>query len=109
MMRHAESPKTPFEVFNTRWQKAPDVVVYDNACSTHPFVLNREPKFFCHTKWAVDGLHWPNHKRCPLSYSIKAYVHLSAKNSQRAEQHVSSSPILGAFMLDVDRERTPRC
>jgi hypothetical protein len=99
VMRHAESPRTPFEVFFTRWQKAPDVVVYDNACNAQQFVLNREPAFFAGTKWLVDGLHWPNHTRCPVSHSMKAYVDLSAKNSQRAEQHVSSSPVLAAFVL----------
>ena len=40
---------------------APDVVIYDNACNLHQYMLNREPDFFSETWVIVDRFHWSNH------------------------------------------------
>ena len=40
---------------------APKVVIYDNACNLHQYMLNREPLFFKSTWLLVDRFHWPNH------------------------------------------------
>ena len=40
---------------------APDVVIYDNACNLHQYMLNREPDF-CRGTWLiVDRFRWGNH------------------------------------------------
>ena len=39
----------------------PEVVIYDNACNLHQYCLNRDPNFFCNTRFYVDGLHWDGH------------------------------------------------
>ncbi len=41
-----ESPRHPFHIFNSRFQQAPRMIIYDNACKLHIYALNREPHFF---------------------------------------------------------------
>ncbi|XP_070541358.1 uncharacterized protein [Ptychodera flava] len=57
-----ESPEHPFSIFKTRFEVAPKLIVYDNACKLHQYCLNREPVFFQNTIFCVDRLHWKNHK-----------------------------------------------
>lgn len=40
---------------------APSVVIYDNGCNLHQYMLNHEPAFFENTWVLVDRFHWPNH------------------------------------------------
>ena len=35
VLRSCESPRHPFEIFTTRFEKPPSVIVYDNACHLH--------------------------------------------------------------------------
>ena len=57
VMWSCESPKHPFSIFRQRFQKAPQVIVYDNACKLHQNCLNREPHFFRSILFAVDRFH----------------------------------------------------
>ena len=45
----------------TPFISAPHVVIYDNGCNLHSYILNREPHFFEKTRFLVDRFHWPNH------------------------------------------------
>ncbi|KAI8487262.1 hypothetical protein Bbelb_350600 [Branchiostoma belcheri] len=45
-MRSCESPHHPFQIFRTRFQTAPRVIVYDNSCQLHRYAMNRDPHFF---------------------------------------------------------------
>ena len=49
VMQSCESPRHPFNIFRHRFQKAPQVIVYNNACKLHQFCLNRnqEHSFCC--------------------------------------------------------------
>ena len=40
---------------------APEVVIYDNGCNLHNYILNGEPHFFRTTRFLIDRFHWPNH------------------------------------------------
>ena len=79
-MRTVESPNIPFTVLFTRFIEgnhlvcrfktthvqisfivAPEVVIYDNGCNLHNYILNREPHFFRKTQFLIDRFHWPNH------------------------------------------------
>ncbi|XP_028418966.1 uncharacterized protein LOC114544566 [Dendronephthya gigantea] len=46
VMQTRESPNVPFTIFRTRFQNAPKVIVYDNACNLHSYCLNRDPDYF---------------------------------------------------------------
>ncbi|XP_078700649.1 uncharacterized protein LOC144927205 [Branchiostoma floridae x Branchiostoma belcheri] len=53
-MTSCESPRHPFQIFRTRFSRAPNVIVYDNACKLHQYALNREPHFFRSTQFLVE-------------------------------------------------------
>ena len=40
---------------------APSVIIYDNGCNLHQYILNREPVHFKSSWLLVDRFHWPNH------------------------------------------------
>jgi hypothetical protein len=52
---------------------APKIVIYDNACSLHNYVLNRDPVFFKDTVFVVDRLHWKNHSGNCFLFGITLY------------------------------------
>jgi len=58
LMRHVETPQTPFELIYSRFEKAPRIFVYDNSCSLLAYAMKREPLFFAGTSFFVDRLHW---------------------------------------------------
>ena len=80
MMQSCESPKHPFSIFRQRFQKAPRVIVYDNACELHQYCLNREPHFFRSTLFAVDWFHWQGHVGCSASYCLNNYKQMAIKD-----------------------------
>lgn len=88
MMPSSESPRTLFEVLFTRWPVAPSVVVYDNGCNAHTYVLNREPDWCKDTLYVVDKLHYKGHVACSIGYNIAEYEDLAKLNSSMAEQKV---------------------
>ena len=88
-MDTCESPKHPFEIFRSRFETAPVVIIYDNACKLHQYCLNREPLFFKNTLFVVDRFHWKGHVGCTSGYSLDTYrlsVDLRSINSQVNEQ-----------------------
>ena len=87
-----ESPRTPFDIFKTRFKKAPSTIIYDNACKLHSFCLNREPDFFKNTLFLVDRFHYRGHKACSLGYCCDLYLSFNHKiiNTSVNEQANSS-------------------
>ncbi|EJD33377.1 hypothetical protein AURDEDRAFT_77023, partial [Auricularia subglabra TFB-10046 SS5] len=73
----------------TRWETAPEVVIYDFACALGPYCMQREPKFFAGTRFLIDGFHAKGHKRCSKACFISTYKkndpELAAVNSSAAE------------------------
>ncbi len=98
MERH-ESPRSLFDILYTRWKSPPDVVVYDNGCNAHAYVLKREPAWAANTLFLIDKLHYMGHKACSLAYDIARYPLLGKLNSQLAEQRVGGK--WGAWVLPV--------
>ncbi len=88
ILQSCESPRHPFLIFKTRFQHAPDLIVYDNACRLHIYCLNREPHFFELTRFAVDRFHWRGHVGCTRGYSLDLYQTRAIRdiNSQVNEQ-----------------------
>lgn len=79
----------------TRLARAPDVVIYDFACSLMEYALNREPEYFKYTLFLLDGLHQWNHRACSPAFRRKwtyAQITLSGDewinfvNTQSCEQ-----------------------
>ena len=77
-------------LFLRRFNPPPSVIVYDNACKLHAYVLNREPARFAKTRFYVDRLHFrKGHTGCTLGYSLDTYKtdrELKTLNSQANEQ-----------------------
>lgn len=64
------------------------MIVYDNACKLHQYILNREPNHFKSTKFLVDRFHWKGHVGCSSGYNLNKYpgFDMGAINSQVNEQ-----------------------
>ena len=84
VMANAESPRTVFEVVYTLCRDAPRSIIYDNACNLLQYVLNREPEFFKNTRFAVDAMHYREHKHCGPDFDSSLYAAIT--NSPLAEQ-----------------------
>lgn len=86
---NAEGHNDIFSVIYTRWEKAPDVVVYDFACALQPYCMLREPEFFSHTLFVVDAFHAKGHTRCGRAAFLTNYCEtnpaLLLVNSSAAE------------------------
>jgi hypothetical protein len=83
-MANAESPRTVFEVLYAMFDEAPGDIIYDNMCTLHHYVLNREPGFFKLAGARVDAMHYQEHTRCAPDFNSALYP--GVKNSQLAEQ-----------------------
>jgi hypothetical protein len=86
VMRNNESPEVPFTLLMTRFRKAPQTVIYDNACNLAEYALNRCPPHFKDTKFFVDRFHWDNHTACSEGYNIGLYPQFSSVNTEVVEQ-----------------------
>lgn len=86
VMVTAESPNVPFTFLKTRFEQPPEIVIYDNACNLFQYALNRDPAYFKETRFLIDSLHWPNHKKCAAGYEARSYPKLRGINTQIVEQ-----------------------
>ena len=102
VMENHESPDIAFTLLRTRFANPPPLIVYDNACKLHHYVLNRDPVFFWDTRFVVDRLHWRNHSGCSGAYNISSYPQYDRLNSQVAEQHNSALKRLSSMVCYMD-------
>ena len=91
LMTEVESPKTPFQIFLTRFSKYLKqlIIIYDNGCNLLEYILRREPARFWDTDIFVDRLHMRDHKACSRGFDLnmyKANPHINTLNSQANEQ-----------------------
>ena len=88
VMESHESPRHPFEIFLCRFPMPPQMIIYNNGCKLHQYVLNREPVHFKNTIFLVDRFHWQGHVGCSSGYSLDSYSSLDVAsiNSQVNEQ-----------------------
>ena len=70
----AEGRNEVFSAIFTRWEKVPEVVVYDFACQLAPYCLLREPEFFSNTRFLIDTFHSDNHTKCGRSSFLTTYA-----------------------------------
>ncbi|XP_065064713.1 uncharacterized protein LOC135690945 [Rhopilema esculentum] len=104
VMTTSESPEVPFNVLFTHFEKAPKVVIYDNACNLHEYCLNRQPSFFQETRFLVDRLHWKNHSGCSEGYNMDRYLDLKGINSQtNIYLHFPRSFLIAVFVGRFDQ------
>jgi len=84
LMGDPESPRTPFNLLLTRWQRSPTQFQLDNGCNLHLFLKRREPEFFAPMRILIDEPHYRGHTNCSENYSTEHYAHV--KNCSLAEQ-----------------------
>ena len=106
IIKEAEGRKETFAFMTQYLKRAPEYVIYDNACNLQDYCLSRAPLFFALTTFLVDGFHWRNHKACSVGYMIKSYEdsRLQALNTQIAEQNNSSLKNLKSMMSRMSQK-----
>ena len=83
-----ESPNVPFNMLMYHFNEMPSLIIYDNCCHLHNYILKREPKRFSNTRFMVDRLHDKTHK-CSAGYTMDSYIadpKIKNINSQVCEQ-----------------------
>ena len=78
ILKSAESVQHVYNVLVTRFTQMPRVIIYDNGCNLHEYILNRSPGLFFNTLFLSDGFHWKNHSNCCECYNSKAYSFLDS-------------------------------
>ena len=68
-----EGRKDPFSSLFKYKPDAPEELFYDNACQLHEYCLNREPRFFMHTRFWHDLFHSIGHV-CGCNYNRGEYL-----------------------------------
>lgn len=81
-----ESLTQVHHIFASRFPVLPKLIIYDNGCNFHDFVLNRDPLLYLNTMVVSDGFHWKNHTNCGVIYNSNAYEGLKGFNSVLHEQ-----------------------
>lgn len=86
---NAEGRNDVFSALYTRWEVAPDVILYDFACALSPYCMTREPQFFARSFMAIDGFHAGGHSMCSPASMVTNYSatdpSLAKVNSSAAE------------------------
>ena len=87
LMTSGESPQIIFDIVMSRFPEdySPNII-YDNACKTKEFGLNRETKRFMGLQITCDKFHENNHTACGESFKSSEYITLREKNTQACEQ-----------------------
>ena len=88
LMDAPESPKVPFNMLMYHFNEMPSLIIYDDSCHLHNYILKREPKRFSNTRYMVDRLHDKTHK-CSAGYTMDSYItdpKIKNINSQACEQ-----------------------
>ena len=87
LMTSGESPQMIFDIVMSRFPTnySPNIV-YDNACKTKEFGLNRETRRFMELQITIDKFHQNNHTSCGESFKSSEYISLNQANTQACEQ-----------------------
>ena len=87
LMTSGESPQMIFDLVMSGFPSdySPNIV-YDNACKSKEFGLNRETRRFMKLQMTVDKFHQSNHTSCGESFKSTEYASLNGKNTQSCEQ-----------------------
>ena len=85
-MSYSESPRFLFSLLLQYWERAPSLILYDNACHASEYCVNREPDFFKNSVFVIDKFHYRNHTACSRSFNSCLYPNAAVLNSQICEQ-----------------------
>jgi hypothetical protein len=72
-MEQFEGPMVPFNILYRRFEAAPKVAIYDNACNLSRTAYKYARSHFANTLWLVDRVHWHPHVNCHHGFCIDAY------------------------------------
>ena len=86
VLTSSESVQHVYNVLITRFNHMPSVIIYDNGCNLHEYILNRTPWYFVNTMVLCDGFHWQNHINCCDGYNSKLYPFLAGISTVLHEQ-----------------------
>lgn len=73
ILYNAESCKIVTETLIAWFQRAPKIVIYDNACNLEEYISNRYSKHFKDTTFYVDAFHYKSHVNCAPTYDSGLY------------------------------------
>ena len=73
ILKACEGRNDVFSSIYCYFERAPEVIVYDFACSLSSYAMVREPGFFGSTRFLIDELHSKGHSRCSLSSKISTF------------------------------------
>ena len=80
LMTSSESPQMIFDVIMSRFpQNYSPQIIYDNACKSKEFGLNRETRRFMQIQIKCDKFHETNHTSCGRSFKSSEYIQLLGK------------------------------
>ena len=81
LLLSSESPQMMiFDVIMSRFpQKYSPQIIYDNACNSKEFGLNREKRRFMQIQIKCDKFHETNHTSCGRSFKSSEYIKLLGK------------------------------
>ena len=87
LMTSGESPQMIFDLVMSRFPSdySPNIV-YDNACKSKEYGLNRETRRFMKLQMTIDKFHQNNHTSCGKNFNSSEYASLNGKNTQSCEQ-----------------------
>jgi hypothetical protein len=85
-MKYSESERTVHNLLFSRFPEAPEIIIYDNCCNLHGYVLSRQAAYYKDTLFVIDRLHENSHGSYSPAYSSDKYIELRHTNTQIAEQ-----------------------
>lgn len=85
LIEGGEGRKDPFHALFKYMEEPPTDVFYDFACQLSEYSLNREPGFFCCTRFWHDLFHGVTHK-CTANFKSQRVCGLEGVNSEICEQ-----------------------
>ena len=77
----------PIDIFLICFETPPEIIIYDDSCKLHQYVLIQHPTYFKNTSF-IDRFHWQGHVGCFSGYWLDRYATplITSINSQVNEQ-----------------------
>jgi hypothetical protein len=89
-MDSGESPRILFNLILNRWEIAPRMIIYDNACHLAHYAMTRAWNHFFNTTFLIDRFHEGNHTTCCSRYKSTEHTRQEFQeevvNTQACEQ-----------------------
>jgi len=99
MIEKSEALRDIMNVLLLHWNKAPEVIIYDNACHLMTYCHNREWEYFKNTTFLIDEFHQYNHTGCSEAHSMKKYKRSRSAKYLFINDSVSESGNFGLIKI----------